>query len=305
MSNIATNDFNYGSVDEDTAMKLEYYATTGKNVFRKGAVQFIADLGRVLSDARKLLSSHKKGEGMFLKWAMAEFDLSKQTIYNYVNAWDQHLVHGWEAYVNWSPTALYESSGEDFPKVVVKKLRALPAADMVRASDVKRLVAEVMPPKVKEDDPPFEESTAVTKAKKKEQREAERAAEKERKEKERAAEKERKRLEREAEKERKRLEREAEKERKKKEREDEKERKRQEKLAAMKPGEQAKLTKDVARQLIYKAVNAVDDYSELKDSPSWSGQEGDEFVQLLYSLRGDSKHDAIVKLLQHIAEVIW
>ena len=138
MSDIVTGDFNYGSVDEDTAEKLEYFAKSGKALIRKSQIQFIADMGKLLSEARDILSH--KGDGTFVKWAKAEFDVSHQTIWNYVNAWDKSLSNGLTNYLNWSATAVYLASSEELPKPVQKKLAAMASKDMVRESDVKRVI---------------------------------------------------------------------------------------------------------------------------------------------------------------------
>lgn len=143
MSELVTGDFNYGSVDDDTAGKLECYARDGKRLIRKSQIQFIADMGKILSEARDLLANNKNGT--FIKWATAEFDIEKQTIYNYVNAWDRILSNDWTIYSNWSQTALYLASAEDFPKPVMKKLEKIPATELVRTSDVKRLIAASKP----------------------------------------------------------------------------------------------------------------------------------------------------------------
>jgi len=153
MSDIATGDFNYGSVDADTAAKLEYFAKSGKALIRKSQIQFIADMGKLLSEARGVLANNKSGT--FIKWAVAEFDISKDTVYHYVNAWDRILSNGSTIYLNWSPTALYLASADDFPKPVMKKLEKIPATDLVRTSDVKRLIAAAKPkpePKPEPDD---------------------------------------------------------------------------------------------------------------------------------------------------------
>ena len=71
MPDISKVDFNYASVDEETAAKLEYFAKTGKALYRKHQIQFIADMGRLLSEARDVLSSHNKNDGKFIKWATA------------------------------------------------------------------------------------------------------------------------------------------------------------------------------------------------------------------------------------------
>lgn len=105
MSDLIAGDFNYASVDEDTATKLEYFAKSGKALIRKSQIQFIADMGKLLSEARDLLANHKSGT--FIKWAEAEFDIEKTTVYRYLNAWDRILLHGATTYLNWSPTALY------------------------------------------------------------------------------------------------------------------------------------------------------------------------------------------------------
>jgi len=143
MSDIVTGDFNYGSVDEDTAAKLEYFAKSGKALIRKSQIQFIADMGKLLSEARDILSH--KGDGTFVKWAKAEFDVSHQTIWNYVNAWDKSLSNGLTNYLNWSATAVYLASSEELPKPVQKKLAAMASKDMVRESDVKRVIAANKP----------------------------------------------------------------------------------------------------------------------------------------------------------------
>jgi len=143
MSDIITGDFNYGSVDADTAAKLEYFAKSGKALIRKSQIQFIADMGKLLSEARDILSH--KGDGTFVKWAKAEFDVSHQTIWNYVNAWDKSLSNGLTNYLNWSATAVYLASSEELPKPVQKKLAAMASKDMVRESDVKRVIAANTP----------------------------------------------------------------------------------------------------------------------------------------------------------------
>ena len=143
MSDLTTGDFNYGSVDEDTAAKLEYFAKSGKALIRKSQIQFVADMGKILSEARDLLANNKNGT--FIKWATAEFDIEKQTIYNYVNAWDRILSNDWTIYSNWSQTALYLASADDFPKPVMKKLEKIPATDLVRTSDVRRLMEAAKP----------------------------------------------------------------------------------------------------------------------------------------------------------------
>lgn len=143
MSDIVTGDFNYGSVDEDTAAKLEYFAKRGKALMRKSQIQFIAEFGQVLSEARIAISHH--GDGLFIKWATAEFDIGKSTVYNYVNAWDKCLSNGWTNYQHWTQTALYLASADDFPKPAMKKLEKIPATDLVRTSDVKRLIEASKP----------------------------------------------------------------------------------------------------------------------------------------------------------------
>jgi hypothetical protein len=143
MSDIVAGDFNYGSVDVETAAKLEYFAKTGKAIYRKHQIQFIADFGKLLSEARELLANNKNGT--FIKWATAEFDIDKSSVYRYLNAWDRILSHGETTYLHWSPTALYLASADDFPKPVMKKLEKIPATDLVRTSDVKRLIEASKP----------------------------------------------------------------------------------------------------------------------------------------------------------------
>lgn len=143
MSDLIAGDFNYASVDSDTATSLEHFAKRGKALMRKSQIQFIAEFGQILSEARAAISHH--GDGLFVKWATAEFDIGKSTVYNYVNAWDKCLSNGWTNYINWSPTALYLASAEDFPKPVMKKLEKIPATELVRACDVKRLIEAAKP----------------------------------------------------------------------------------------------------------------------------------------------------------------
>jgi hypothetical protein len=108
-------------------------------------------MGKILSEARDLLSH--KGDGTFIKWATAEFDISSKTAYNYVNAWDKSLCNGYTNFLHWSPTALYLASSDDFPKPVMKKLEKIPATEMVRESDVKRLLAAAKPKPAPKPDP--------------------------------------------------------------------------------------------------------------------------------------------------------
>ena len=143
MSDIVTGDFNYGSVDPETASKLEYFAKSGKALIRKSQIQFIAEFGEVLSQARDLLANNKSGT--FIKWATAEFDLSAKTVYNYLNAWDRILCNDYTIYLNWTQTAVYLASSEELPKPVQKKLAAMASKDMVRESDVKRVIAANKP----------------------------------------------------------------------------------------------------------------------------------------------------------------
>lgn len=150
------HDFNYASVDEETAKKLEYFANSGKALYRKHQIQFTADFGKLLSEARDLLSNHKNGT--FIKWAEAEFDLSAKTIYNYVNAWQNILCNGYTIYSNWSQTALYLAAADDFPKPVLKKLEKIPPTDLVRACDVKRLIEAAKPKPEPEPEPEDEPS---------------------------------------------------------------------------------------------------------------------------------------------------
>ena len=151
MAEIVAKDFNYASVDEETAEKLEYYAKSGKALIRKSQIQFIADMGKLLSEARDLLANNKSGT--FIKWATAEFDITSPTIYRYLTAWENILLHGVAIYLHWSPTALYLAASEDFPKPVMKKLEKIPATEMVRESDVKRLLAASKPNLAPKPDP--------------------------------------------------------------------------------------------------------------------------------------------------------
>jgi len=139
MAEMTTTEFDYSKLDEDTAAKLEYYATTGRALIRKSQIEFIAQLGEILSDARKVLANNKNGT--FEKWATVEFDIGKQTVWNYVNAWDRILSNGWTIYSNLSPTAIYLLASEDTPKPIQKKLERLAAENgTVKRADVQRLI---------------------------------------------------------------------------------------------------------------------------------------------------------------------
>lgn len=166
MSELIAGDFNYASVDEETATKLEYFAKSGKALYRKHQIQFLADMGKLLSEAQALLANHKGGT--FIKWATAEFDIDKSTVYRYINAWERVLSQACDNYLHWSQGALYLAAADDFPKPVMKKLEKIPATDLVRTSDVKRLV-EANKPKPEpesesnsDDDVPFDTAPTVT-----------------------------------------------------------------------------------------------------------------------------------------------
>jgi hypothetical protein len=62
-----------------------------------------------------------------------------------MNAWDRILSHGGTICDNWSPTAVYLASEEEISKPVQKKLAAMASKDMVRESDVKRVIAASKP----------------------------------------------------------------------------------------------------------------------------------------------------------------
>lgn len=160
---LSSGDFNYAAVDPETAAKLEYFAKSGKALIRKSQVQFIADMGKLLSEAKELLANNKSGT--FIKWATTEFDIEKTTVYRYVNAWERILSHGGTIYLHWSPTALYLASSDEFPKTVMKKLEKLPTTELVRACDVKRLVDASKPkpePPPEPEDVEEESSTTTT-----------------------------------------------------------------------------------------------------------------------------------------------
>jgi len=140
MKTLETLGFDYSSLDKDTAGKLQYFSKTGHMLVRKNMIRFIAEFGEVLSDARKLLADHH--EGTFCKWATAEFDTSRQTVYNYVNAWDRVLSNGWTTLANISPTALYLLANDTTPKPVRDKvLRIAVKQEAVTKSDVTKLLS--------------------------------------------------------------------------------------------------------------------------------------------------------------------
>ena len=124
MTNALTTGFDYDKLDEETAGKLRHYAGRGHKLIQASQVEFIAQMGEILSDARKDLASHDKREGVFVKWATSEFDVSAKTVYNYVNAWDRILCNGYTRYKNLSPTALYRLTSEQ-PKPAVQSESAV------------------------------------------------------------------------------------------------------------------------------------------------------------------------------------
>jgi uncharacterized protein with beta-barrel porin domain len=138
-----TTGFDYDSLDEETAGKLRYFATTGRTLLRQ-SVESIAKMGELLSEARKELSH--RGSGTFVKWATEEFDISKQTVFNYVNAWERCLSNGWTNFQNLSHTAIYLLSEENTPAPVLKKVANLAAQnEPVRRADVQRLIDAAKP----------------------------------------------------------------------------------------------------------------------------------------------------------------
>lgn len=256
MTDISKNDFNYASVDAETAAKLEYYATSLKSLVRKSQIEFIAKCGEILSDARKLLANNKNGT--FIKWATAEFDLSARTVWNYVNSWDKILCNGCTTYLHWTPTALYLASDEDITKAIQKKLEKLPQTDLVRASDVKRLIDASKPKPDPEDEDPFgddsEDAPALTPA---QQKKADAEAAKLKKTQEAEAAKAKKKADAEAAKAKKKEEAAAERERKKQEAANAK-------MASLSNDEQVKAIKHMFQQHIDKAVRLLDDLHEVK-----------------------------------------
>jgi flagellar biosynthesis GTPase FlhF len=250
MPDISKVDFNYASVDEETAAKLEYFAKTGKALIRKSQIQFLADMGKLLSEAQAVLSEHKVGT--FIKWATAEFDIDKSTVYRYVNAWERILSQACDNYLHWSQGALYLASAEDFPKPVLKKLEKIPATDLVRTSDVKRLVEASKPKPDPDDDPPFDDVSEMTPA------EAAKAA-KAREKADAAAAKEKAKADAKAEREAAKAAKEAEKAAAAAEKEKAKADKEAAKAAALTTDGQAKHLKSMIQQHIDKAVRAVDD----------------------------------------------
>jgi hypothetical protein len=134
-----TTGFDYESVDKETAGKLAYYAERGHKLLKASQVRFIAEMGQLLSEAQTELANHHNGT--FVKWATTEFDISKQTLYNYVHAWDRMLSNGWTTYQNLSPTAIYLLTAEEPAKPLLKKVEYLAAQnEPVRRADVQRLI---------------------------------------------------------------------------------------------------------------------------------------------------------------------
>jgi hypothetical protein len=284
MAELITGDFNYGSVDAETAAKLEYFAKSGKALIRKSQIQFIADFGKILSEARAVMSHH--GDGKFVKWAIAEFDLSSKTIYNYVNAWDKCLCNGYTNYLNWSSTALYLLVSDDIPKPVQKRLQQLPATDLVRASDVKRLIEASKPKPDPDDDPPFDDVPTATPAEQaKATKEKEKAEAKAKKDKEKAEAK----AKRDKEKEEAAAAKAKAKEQAKADAKAAKQKAREDaaaaKMAALPADEQARLLRSVLQQHIDRAVRLADDLHRVK--------------------KNQAKRVLVIKLLQDAGLNLW
>ena len=145
MTEMTATEFDYSKLDEDTAAKLEYYATTGRALIRR-SIEDIAKMGEVLSEARGVLASHNKNEGTFIKWATSEFDISARTVWNYVNAWDRMLCNGCTTYQNFSPTAVYLLAEQDATKPLQKKIEKLSAENgTVKRADIQRLIDAAKP----------------------------------------------------------------------------------------------------------------------------------------------------------------
>lgn len=276
MSEISTNDFNYGSVDAETASKLEYFAKSGKALIRKSQIQFIADMGKILSEARDVLANNKNGT--FIKWAVAEFDVSKDTVYRWVNAWDRMLSHGATIYLNWSETAVYLASSEELPSPVFKKLERMPSTGIIRSCDVKRVIEASKPKPDPEDDVPFDgvpETTPADAAKDaKAKAKADAAAAKEQAKADKAAEREKAKAERDQAK----ADAAAAKEQAKADAA-------AAKAAANGPAEQAKNIKSLIQQHIDKAVRLVDDLHRVKPNAA--------------------KRAGAVRMLQEVGGMLW
>jgi len=137
--NLPSPRFDYSELDDDTASKLQCFSNSAHSLIRKSHIRFIADFGEILSNARELLSSH--GDGTFCKWATAEFDLSKSTVYNYVNAWERCLSNGWTNFSNLTPTAIYLLCQNETPEPVRKKaLKLSEKQESVTKADIELLL---------------------------------------------------------------------------------------------------------------------------------------------------------------------
>lgn len=154
-----TTGFDYESVDKDTAGKLAYYADRGHKLMKASQVRFIAEMGEILSEAQAALANNRNGT--FISWATSEFDIGKQTVYNYVNAWDRLLSNGWTIYQNLSPTAVYLLTDEETSKPILKKVEHLATQQPVRKADVQRLI-DASKPKPKPPSKPTEHPAEST-----------------------------------------------------------------------------------------------------------------------------------------------
>lgn len=321
MGSVSTNDFNYASVDEETAQKLEYYAKTGHALIRKSQIQFIADMGKLLCEARAVMAKH--GDGKFTKWAVAEFDTSRTTIFNYITAWENVLCHGLENYLHWSPTAVYFVAGEECSVSVRKKLENIPATGTVRVSDVKRLIAPAKPkpspsatkaekpPAAADAEPvgvPFGEDPEPPPQNARQKREEERRRKAAAKAKERAEKAKAKEEERAAKAKAKAAEREAKakaKEQAKADRAAAREKEKEDAFNDLPLDEQIRLTKQLIEQLVYRAVNTTDAFNRLKRSPNLTRGDANAILKVVEGLHGKTIHIAVVKLLQHTLDMLW
>ena len=97
-------------------------------------------LGHELAQGHAILANHKKGS--FGRWVRAEFDISRQTAYNYMYAYEFLLNHP-EVMSNnltLSDTAIYLIAAPETPQIVVGKVLLEAKKRRVGVAEVKELI---------------------------------------------------------------------------------------------------------------------------------------------------------------------
>lgn len=119
---IATVGFDYDGIEKDAKGKLTYLAGQIRKS-TKGHVEHALEMGRHISDANDVLC--KVGcEGKFAEWVRTECGFSKQTAYNYMNAYAR-FGDEQEHIGQFTAEAIYVLSADDVPEAAIKEVLKL------------------------------------------------------------------------------------------------------------------------------------------------------------------------------------